>query len=297
MTTERLYEFLILSQTLNYSKAARKLFMTQSTLSRHIMELEKELGVSVLERSTHGVSLTQAGKILAQRSRPLIEKSHLAINRLHQSGLQTSGTVSIASLDGEMLNTLHQFLSKFMEKFKEIDINVEIIPSAEHTAALDKYDLVFSPFEVQNLPSYVQRRVVFRDPGVLAVLPNNRYLHNHRIALEELVGETLFVPYPNELLSSYAINRQLTEKMTGYRVNVVQVPTLESALMMTALGKGVTIVPQHLAKRAQGDTWLIGITTPGCVFDTHLYHNSQRDNPAALVMLKELEAFTAAAEQ
>lgn len=297
MTTERLFEFLILSQTLSYSKAAKKLFMTQSTLSRHIIELEKELGVTVLERSTHGVSLTHAGKILAQRARPLIEKSQSAINRLHQSGLRTSGTVEIASLDGEMLDLLHQFLTKFMEKFKEIDLLVEIIPSGEHTVALDKYDLVFSPFELQNLPAHVDSRVVFRDPGALAVLPNHRYIHDHRIALEELVGETLFVPYPDELLSSYAINRQLVEKMTGYRVNVVRVPTVESALMMTALGKGVTIVPQHISKTALGDTWLIGITTPGCVFDTHLYHNSQRENPAAKLMLDELETFTASSEQ
>lgn len=292
MTTERLYEFLILSQMLSYSKAAKKLFMTQSTLSRHIMELEKELGVTVLERSTHAVSLTHAGKILAQRAKPLIEKSESAINRLHMSGLQTSGNVSIASLDSDTLDQLHLFLALFSEKFPEIELNVDVIGSGDHATPLERYDLVFSPFELQNLPAQVESRVVFHDPGVLAVLPNHRYIYNHRIALEELVGETLFVPYPGELLCSYASNRQLVEKMTGYRVNVVRVPTVESALMMTALGKGVTIVPQHISKTAPGDTWLIGITTSGCVFDTHLYLNAQRNNPAAKLMMDELDQFS-----
>lgn len=292
MTTERLFEFLILSQTLNFSKAAKKLFMTQSTLSRHIMEMEKELGITVLDRSTHAVALTHAGRILAQRAKPLIEKSESAINRLHMSGLRTSGAVSIASLDGDTLDQLHLFLTLFGEKYPEIDVSVDIISSGDHMEALERYDMVFSPFELQNLPAQVESRVVFRDPGVLAVLPNHRYIYNHRIALEELVGETLFVPYPDELLCSYASNRQLVEKMTGYRVNVVRVPTVESALVRTALGKGVTIVPQHISKTVLGDTWLIGITTPGCVFDTHLYHSGQKDNPAALLMLEELEKFS-----
>ena len=44
MKTETLYEFLVLSKTLNYSKAAENLYISQSVLSKHIQEMEKELG-------------------------------------------------------------------------------------------------------------------------------------------------------------------------------------------------------------------------------------------------------------
>lgn len=55
-------EFLILAETLNYSKAAQEAFITQPALSRHIASLEESMGVKLFERTTREVSLTEAGK-------------------------------------------------------------------------------------------------------------------------------------------------------------------------------------------------------------------------------------------
>ena len=78
MKTEKLYEFLVLSQTLNYSKAASALYISQSVLSRHILEMERELGVRLFIRTTHEVRLTQAGLLLAQNAESLIDKCSAA---------------------------------------------------------------------------------------------------------------------------------------------------------------------------------------------------------------------------
>ena len=48
MNTERLYEFLVLSRVLNYSRAAKALYISQPILTRHIQALEAELGVPLL---------------------------------------------------------------------------------------------------------------------------------------------------------------------------------------------------------------------------------------------------------
>lgn len=53
MKTEQLYEFLVLSRTLNYSRAANALYISQSVLSKHILEMEQELNTSLFFRSTH----------------------------------------------------------------------------------------------------------------------------------------------------------------------------------------------------------------------------------------------------
>ena len=62
MTTERLYEFLILSKVLNFSQAAESLYITQSVLTKHIQELEKELVTQLFTRTTHEVKLTPYGR-------------------------------------------------------------------------------------------------------------------------------------------------------------------------------------------------------------------------------------------
>lgn len=290
MTTERLFEFLVLSQTLSYSKAAKKLFITQSALSRHIIDMEEELGVKLLERSTHGVKLTQAGRVLASRSRHLVQKSEAIPGRLRSADLETGGSVSLACMESVSRGQLMIFLSSFAAKYKDIDLRVDVINEADHLSVIDRYDLTFTAFELQNLPPDIGSRLTFRSPGVLYVLGD--FVQSHHIGLEQLAGRTLYVPYADEMFCSYATNRQLAEKLTGGQINVVKVPTVESAMMMSALGLGVTIVPQHMPESAVTNVLSVDISTPGCVFDTYLYWKREDLCPAAKLLLAELEAFT-----
>lgn len=62
MKLEYLNEFIAVSDLRNFTKASEKLFITQSALSRHIAVIESELGVNLIERNTHEVSLTPWGR-------------------------------------------------------------------------------------------------------------------------------------------------------------------------------------------------------------------------------------------
>ena len=61
MRIEYMREFVAIHDEGNFSRAARSLFMTQPALSRHMQELERELGVRLIDRDRHSVSLTEAG--------------------------------------------------------------------------------------------------------------------------------------------------------------------------------------------------------------------------------------------
>ena len=62
MRIEHMREFLAIHDEGNFSRAARSLFMAQPALSRHVQELERELGVKLLDRDKHSVRLTEAGE-------------------------------------------------------------------------------------------------------------------------------------------------------------------------------------------------------------------------------------------
>ena len=96
MNTDRLQEFLVLSRTLSFSKAAAQLYLSQSILTRHIQSLEAELGVTLLERTTHGAVLTEAGKILARQGPSLLEKCGNTLALLKLQDLPVRGRVQIA---------------------------------------------------------------------------------------------------------------------------------------------------------------------------------------------------------
>ncbi len=72
MKLHHIREFLVLSQYKNYNVAAKHLFMSQPTLSRHIKEMEEELGVSLFDRSTRRVELTECGVFLVPYAKRIV---------------------------------------------------------------------------------------------------------------------------------------------------------------------------------------------------------------------------------
>lgn len=73
MELRQLKYFVKTAETLNFSEAARLLFITQSTLSQQIRSLEQELGTMLFVRDSHGVVLTESGeKLLPQAKKTLL---------------------------------------------------------------------------------------------------------------------------------------------------------------------------------------------------------------------------------
>lgn len=73
MNTGWLREFVVLADTCSYSEAAERLFMGQSSLSKHIKALEQELGVELFERTSRRVKLSAEGEQLLADARRLVE--------------------------------------------------------------------------------------------------------------------------------------------------------------------------------------------------------------------------------
>jgi acetyl esterase/lipase len=78
--------FVAVAEELNFSRAADRLHMSQSALSRQISSLEKLIGCSLLRRSTHRVELTLAGEALLERTHTLLEDVNEAITRTQSVG-------------------------------------------------------------------------------------------------------------------------------------------------------------------------------------------------------------------
>ncbi len=74
MEIRQLRYFIAVADTLNFSRAAESVYLSQSALSRQIMELEKEVGVPLFNRSTRQVTLTDAGRALQLSAKELISR-------------------------------------------------------------------------------------------------------------------------------------------------------------------------------------------------------------------------------
>lgn len=93
---EYMREFIELASSLNFSRTAENLFLSQSALSRHIANMEADLGESIILRNTHDVELTPAGEIVLANCRQMVRIYDHMIDEVNQLASGVRGTVSLA---------------------------------------------------------------------------------------------------------------------------------------------------------------------------------------------------------
>ena len=79
MNTQQLYYFVTAAETLNFSKAAEKCYISQTAMSLQIKSLEQLVGVPLFNRDQHHVELTAAGKIYLEEAREILRRSDEAV--------------------------------------------------------------------------------------------------------------------------------------------------------------------------------------------------------------------------
>lgn len=100
MDMRRLREFTVIADLGNLSKASLRLNLGQPTLSKHVADLEAELGVKLFNRTPTGLTLTPSGEALLQKGRPLLLEYDAMVAEVRRLKQVESRTVSIASFAG-----------------------------------------------------------------------------------------------------------------------------------------------------------------------------------------------------
>ncbi|WP_416799064.1 LysR family transcriptional regulator [Ciceribacter azotifigens] len=137
MNPRQLKTFLIVARLGNVTRAAAEANLAQSSLSDQMQSLEQELGVQLLERSRHGVTLTPAGqamKTYAEEILALNDEAHIAVRA---AACQSERTLAIGTLETIAAEKLAAFLLRFREAHPEIGLTLRIGGSAELQRWLD----------------------------------------------------------------------------------------------------------------------------------------------------------------
>lgn len=271
MKTERLYEFTVLARTLNYSRAAKALFISQSVLSKHIMELEKETGHKLIERNSHNVALTEAGRILSNQAVEIIRLCGHAEHQIKKHTLSSEGRIHIAcSLEISHASHVKVFFTRFMERYPHIDLRIDVLAGMPESI-LREYDVIFSPCTYYEQPENT-RMMLVQKHGTYLVLPPAHPLMSHAtVGLHQLAGETLIVPYADELFGPYAQNWQLAVRSSTKKINHLPAPNIGTALFMVSLGQGILIAPRYVRNLVSSETFMVAISTPNCCFNEYIY--------------------------
>ncbi len=287
MNTGRIYEFLVLSKLLSYSKAADALYISQSVLTKHIQELEKELDCQLLTRTTHGVALTEAGRVLTKEAPDLINKCDSVLRRLRSKKAWSQGSVRIGiALEFSYSNHIRSFFKRFASRYPGIELKFDVFSGSTPSYVASEYDILLTPCIYHDIPDNIHRLFVRRH-GTHAILPpQHPLISTSAIYLHQLAGQTIIVPHAQELFGPYAQNWMLAEKATKGQISIIKVDNLPTALFLVSMGKGICIAPRYAKNLMPSDSFDTTISDLNCRFDEYLYFN-ETDNDAAKLFYEE----------
>jgi DNA-binding transcriptional LysR family regulator len=128
--------FIAVAEELNFSRAARRLHMAQPPLSVAIKNLEGELGVSLLERSTREVRLTPAGEAFLERARHAVTEADAAVDAAKRAATGAFGTLRVGYNWGARFETLPVLGQAFNAERPDVELLCEELRPSRMGAAL-----------------------------------------------------------------------------------------------------------------------------------------------------------------
>jgi DNA-binding transcriptional LysR family regulator len=244
----RLSCFIAVAEELHFGRAAERLHMTQPPLSRQIQQLESELGVHLIDRTTRSVTLTPAGVAFlpdARRILQLAEGAALNVKRVPAGDL---GTVVIGFTAASAHPVLPRLFEAARQQMPDVKLDLREMVTAAQIEALmtGELDLGMARPPLKR-PGLVSRPLLHEQ--LIAALPAAHPLVEVRrqLTLNDLDGQDMVMYSPvqaryfNELLISTFTIAGATPRYVQY---VTQVHTM---LVLVRSGIGIALVPASTA--------------------------------------------------
>jgi DNA-binding transcriptional LysR family regulator len=194
MDIQQLKNFLILSNTLNFRKAAEQINIVQPALSRQIQLLEKEAGVLLLNRNKRTVTLTEAGMLFKKETTRILQDLDKMIVRAAQLHNGEAGEIKVTHASSAMNTVVPSFLVKVKYTWPNLKTTVQESSNFHQIEMLltRKTDIGIAPNII--LPAEANSRILYRENFVL-ILPANHPLSKKKITdLSVLKNETFILP-------------------------------------------------------------------------------------------------------
>jgi len=293
MDTKSLRFFLAVAENRNFTKAAERLYITQSALSHNIAELEVELGTKLFQRTTRSVSLTASGEILYKNAKDLISRFDRVVTEIRKADSGMAGEIVI----GHLLSPFKDFLPAIKKHFQAEcpDIKIRFVrknlaPLSESLVRGEIDILLTMSFAIDNLKG-IEWKPLFPDGMSLALYPDHPMAGSETIDYQELAHEDFITLEEGESPIFHSMMLRVCAAH-GFIPNIVATPTVvDSVLMDVMAGIGLAIVPTNLGKYYKHDLEFIELEGDDTKFFEAAAWRKDNSNPTVPLFLSSLDRF------
>ena len=268
MTTKQIDYCIELAHTLNFSRAADNMFVSQPTFSYQIRLLEDEIGFTLFERSGKGAVLTPAGAQFVSFLTGMRQDLKRAIEQGQNFSAKFQDSISICMMVRQAL----YFLPEAMKLFEESCPNVQITPVFRYENSMEAFlqneaDIVFALKEQTKQIPGIQVHDLFESKIYLIANRDDPLAGKNLIAEEDLYGRTLMVGG-----GSPAALRAVQHRLIGSgKISYFNSADHDTTLTNVAAGRGVCLAPGFLNDHSGQFAWIPFDCKEGfsCVLCTH----------------------------
>ena len=244
MNTDQINYFLAAAEYLNITKAAESLYISQPALSKQLQTIENELQLSLFNRTGKKMHLTPAGVVLYEELKGFNNELQNILEKAKLANQGSLGILRIGILEGQLVgDTFIQAYQKFIDEYPLISIKLSRGSFSVLKEKLNKgkIDLAVSLGFHINGDTNFGSIVLNRNQAYLVA--SKKYLVKSRSfhSWNELKDETFIVIDPRD---SYAASQKFIAECQrlGFNPKITFAPSLESAMLWTEAGLGITVV-------------------------------------------------------
>lgn len=232
------------ASTGNLTKAADRLFLTQSALSHQLKELESYFDTQLFIREKKQMLLTQAGEVVLQAAEKILQEVAETRAKVRCLTDKEAGEVRLCTQCYTSYHWLAGFLREFQAVYPKVDIKVELeaaTQDADHHLLANKIDVAITEGDENPKFNYTP---LFQDEFVAIVAPDHPWVGRSWVEIEEFAGQN-YIMYniPDEESSNFMMLFKNRRPLKVYKITLT-----EAILEMVKAGLGVAVLPNWVVR-------------------------------------------------
>ena len=245
MNTTQIKCFLAAARTLNFTKAAEQLYMSQPGLSRQISTMERDLNTQLFIRDQKAVRLSPAGALLAQELGAVEAAYENLISRVQSVGMGYNGSLTLGILEGQWVGPeFTDFCRRFMDTYPNIDLQIQqgSFSDLRRMLVSGEIDIAMTiQFDVADMEGTVSRRYD-SDRAVFAVSRRLPLGQKEHITFQDLLEETFLLISPEDSRVGTELTLEHFRKSGRSPHHIRYAPNLSTMMLWIESGLGVGVI-------------------------------------------------------
>jgi DNA-binding transcriptional LysR family regulator len=273
ITIQQMESLIYLVEEGSFSRAAKRVFLTQPSLTKHIKNLEDSVNAKIINRKNMAISLTPEGKILYDYARRILRLRDEAKEKILRIKENQSGSIFVSASTIPATYILPHLLNEFRKLFPDIRAYIQANDSEETLEMILNNQAEIGFIGKETLNKRLNVEPLWKDRLVLAVPADHPWRKKDYVILDDVSKEPFIIreggSATRKVLEEY-LAQNTSRSLSRFNI-VCEMGSSEAVKEAIIAGLGASILSIHAIKRELKEGTLIEVPIKSCAIQRYFY--------------------------